>query len=290
MPWGLSGRPPFPQHGGPPSSELPTAVGTPRWLLHRAGHWLVTQRGHYLVQSHGDGKAGRMSQELKHKFAFFDSFNFSVKVIPNWRRFSAFRVLPSGQLLEKPSDSGLGVGVRPALAIVVQSLSCVHLCAAPQTVAHQAPLSMGFPRQEYWSRLPFPTPGNLPNTEIEPTSLTSPALAALFFTTSAPWEAPSIHPETLLLTLSDSTQMPQPLRSILLFQDNGCPSGSVSKPVLSALVLLSFLLQTLEGRKLFLTFYPLGQPTIGKTQTFMFPAKLETSKCSQRGWNSLHCL
>ena len=93
----------------------------------------------------------------------------------------------------------------------------------------------------------------------------------------------------LLLTLSDSTQMPQPLRSILLFQDNGCPSGSVSKPVLSALVLLSFLLQTLEGRKLFLTFYPLGQPTISKTQTFM-TAKLETSKCSQRGWNSLHCL
>ena len=139
-----------------------------------------------------------MSQELKHKSAFFDSFNFSVKVIPNWRRFSAFRVLPSGQLLEKPSDSGLGVGVRPALAIVVQSLSCVHLCAAPRTVAHQAPLSMGFPRQEYWSRLPFPTPGNLPNTEIEPTSLTSPALAALFFTTSAPWEAPSIHPETII--------------------------------------------------------------------------------------------
>ena len=39
------------------------------------------------------------------------------------------------------------------------------------TVAHQAPLSMGFPRQEYWSELPFPSPEDLPNTKIEPTSL-----------------------------------------------------------------------------------------------------------------------
>ena len=38
----------------------------------------------------------------------------------------------------------------------------------PWTVAHQAPLSMGFPRQEYWSGLPFPSPGDLPNPGIEP--------------------------------------------------------------------------------------------------------------------------
>ena len=42
--------------------------------------------------------------------------------------------------------------------------------------AHQAPLSMEFPRQEYWNRLPFPSSGDLPNPEIEPTSLASPAL------------------------------------------------------------------------------------------------------------------
>ena len=42
-------------------------------------------------------------------------------------------------------------------------------------VAHQAPLSMGFPRQEYWSGLPFPTPEDLPNPGIEPSSLASPA-------------------------------------------------------------------------------------------------------------------
>ena len=51
----------------------------------------------------------------------------------------------------------------------------------PGTVAHQAPLSMGFSRQEYWSGLPFPPPGHLPDPGIEPAS---PALAGGFFTTS----------------------------------------------------------------------------------------------------------
>ena len=46
---------------------------------------------------------------------------------------------------------------------------------------------MGFPRQEYWSRLPFPPPGDLPDPGIEPVSLGSPALAGGFLTTSAPW-------------------------------------------------------------------------------------------------------
>ena len=48
---------------------------------------------------------------------------------------------------------------------------------------------MGFSRQEYWSGLPCPPPGDLPNPGIEPVSLTSPALAGRFFTTSATWEA-----------------------------------------------------------------------------------------------------
>ena len=52
--------------------------------------------------------------------------------------------------------------------------SCPTL-ATPWTVAHQAPLSMGFSRQEYWSGLPFPSPGDLPNPGIEPKS---PALQA----------------------------------------------------------------------------------------------------------------
>ena len=55
--------------------------------------------------------------------------------------------------------------------------------ATPWTVAHQAPLSMGFPRQEYWGGLPFPSPRNIPDARIKPTS---PALAGRFFTPEPP--------------------------------------------------------------------------------------------------------
>ena len=64
-----------------------------------------------------------------------------------------------------------------------QLLSRVRLLVTPWTVAHQAPLSMEFPRQEYWSGLPFPSPGDLPNPRVEPSS---PALADGFFTTAPP--------------------------------------------------------------------------------------------------------
>ena len=59
--------------------------------------------------------------------------------------------------------------------VCVKSLSRVRLFATPWTIAHQTPLSMGFSRQEYWSGLPFPSPGDLPNPGIEPGS---PALQA----------------------------------------------------------------------------------------------------------------
>ena len=59
----------------------------------------------------------------------------------------------------------------------------------PWTVAPQAPLSMGFSRQEYWSGLPCPPPGDLPDPGIKPTSLISSVLASRLFTTSATWEA-----------------------------------------------------------------------------------------------------
>ena len=59
----------------------------------------------------------------------------------------------------------------------------------PWTVARQAPLSTGFSRQEHWSGLPWPPPGDLPDPGIEPSCLMSPALAGSFFTTSTTWEA-----------------------------------------------------------------------------------------------------
>ena len=65
------------------------------------------------------------------------------------------------------------------------ALSHVWLFAISQTVAPQAPLSMGFSRQKYWSELPFPSSGDLPNPGTEPTTLVSPALADEFFTSWA---------------------------------------------------------------------------------------------------------
>ena len=68
----------------------------------------------------------------------------------------------------------------------VLSHSVVSDSATSWTVACQAPLSMVFSRQEYWSRLLFPSPGDLPDPGIEPGSLGSPALAGRFFTTVPP--------------------------------------------------------------------------------------------------------
>ena len=67
------------------------------------------------------------------------------------------------------------------------SLSPVRLFATPGTIAHQAPLFRGFPRQEYWSGLPFPPPGDLCNPGIKSASLAFPPLAGRFFTTSTTW-------------------------------------------------------------------------------------------------------
>ena len=67
--------------------------------------------------------------------------------------------------------------------------SCVQPFPTPWTVVHQAPLSMGFPRQAYWNVLPFSTPGDLCDPRIEPKSPVSPALAGEFFAISAPWDA-----------------------------------------------------------------------------------------------------
>ena len=67
--------------------------------------------------------------------------------------------------------------------------SCLTLCDPLDYIAHQVPLSMEFSRQEYWSGLPCPSPGDLPDPGIELASLASPPLAGGFFTTSATWEA-----------------------------------------------------------------------------------------------------
>ena len=75
--------------------------------------------------------------------------------------------------------------------LCAQTFSHVHIFVTPQPVAHQAPLSMWFPRPEYWGGFPFPPPGDLSNPGMEPESLMSPALAGGFFITGTIWEAPN---------------------------------------------------------------------------------------------------
>ena len=100
-------------------------------------------------------------------------------------------------LLDKPlqftSRSKLIVLQKQLCTCVLSCFSHVQFFATLWTVACQAPLSMGFSRQGYWSGLPFPSPGDLPHLGIEPVSLKSPALAGRFFPTSATWKDLSMH-------------------------------------------------------------------------------------------------
>ena len=96
--------------------------------------------------------------------------------------------IPNGWFI--PMLGSLGVhwsSVR--CTCVLSSFSHVQLFATSWTIACQAPLSVGFSRQGYWSGFPCPPPGDLNNPGIEPISLMSPALAGEFFTTSATWKA-----------------------------------------------------------------------------------------------------
>src|SRR5574339_184352 len=89
----------------------------------------------------------------------------------------------------------------------------------PGTVTHQAPLSMGFSRQEYWSGLPCPPPRDLPGPGIKTKSLTSPALTGGFFTTSATWEA---------VMYDICTYIPHMYLHVFIYT-YGSPGGSVVK-------------------------------------------------------------
>ena len=71
---------------------------------------------------------------------------------------------------------------------MVSCFSHVQFFATLWTIAHQASVSMGFPRQEYWSGLPFPLPGHLPVPWINAASFMSPALAGGFFSTVTTWK------------------------------------------------------------------------------------------------------
>ena len=96
--------------------------------------------------------------------------------------------LPSLRVRIHLKHHGYSTQSHSALLSHETSLTAPRLFATPQTVARQAPLSMGFSRQEYWGGLPCPPPGGLPDPGIEPVSLVSSALAGRFFTNGATWE------------------------------------------------------------------------------------------------------
>ena len=87
--------------------------------------------------------------------------------------------LPVGLQMEKPHLISSFVPITllslTSGVCILSCFSCVQLSVTPSTVAHQAPLSMGFSRQKYWSGLPFPTPEDLPDPGIEPMSPVFPA-------------------------------------------------------------------------------------------------------------------
>ena len=99
-------------------------------------------------------------------------------------------MLVSQQLFQLQNSSSL-VLIQIILCMCVCKLSCFNrVFATLWTIAHQAPLSMGFYRQEYWSGLSCLPAGDLPNPGIKPSTLLClPALASWLFTTSNIWEA-----------------------------------------------------------------------------------------------------
>ena len=101
-------------------------------------------------------------------------------------RYSSYR---AGSLCKWHFLSLVSFVPQNPCAHVLSGFRWVQLFATLRTVAGQAPLSMGFPREEYWSEWSLPPPGDLPDPNIEPASPMSPALAGRFFTTSATWEA-----------------------------------------------------------------------------------------------------
>ena len=100
---------------------------------------------------------------------------------------------PGAAIVEPTMEVSRKSDAEPSCLCALGRSGRVQLFVTPCTVARQAPLSVGLSRLVYWSGLPCPLPGDLPDPGIEPASLTSPALASGFFTTSATWEVQSYH-------------------------------------------------------------------------------------------------
>ena len=130
---------------------------------------------------------------------------------------------------------------------MLSHFSCVPLSATLWTVACQAPLSMGFSRQEQWGGLLCPPPGDLPIPGIKPTALKSLALAGRFFTTSATWESPVLVEKAMFQhTELHGIKVQEPffLVSLLGFPNLTGPPWLIPQRPPSEQVGLSFYIQT----------------------------------------------
>ena len=114
--------------------------------------------------------------------------------------------LNKGQWMAAPSVMEVLENPCPGDQYVPSHFSHIQLFVTLRTLARQAPLSTGFSRQEYWSGLPWPPPGNCPNPGIKPVSLTSPALAGGFFITSSTWEAQWTRDITKMLASDEASE------------------------------------------------------------------------------------
>ena len=120
----------------------------------------------------------------------------------------------------------------------------------PWTVARQAPLSIGFSRQEYWTGLPFPSPGDLPNPGIEPTS---PALEGGLFTTEPPGKPSQLSEQQFTCKAVGTSAMKRPsLRMVLAVRRNKTSRKGVTSLLERKLLpakILAFLAQRSQMKK-----------------------------------------
>ena len=127
----------------------------------------------------------KQSKEKKGIFNFTQVLYRDSFII--WNRFSEYQAQTTLSLSELEILTTYKICNRYIVSMWVLSLSSrVWLCATPWNITFQASLAMGFPRQEYWSRLPFPSRLDLPNPETEPMSPASPPLVGGFFTHELP--------------------------------------------------------------------------------------------------------
>ena len=119
-------------------------------------------------------------------YYYHPSFGSGKLISERWVICPYFLWLVSSSIRSQFGDFNIQILLFHFHACGLSCFSRVQLLATLWTLAHEVPLSMGFSRQEYWSGLPSPPPGDLPDPLIEPAFLASPALAVGFFTIPPP--------------------------------------------------------------------------------------------------------